>query len=101
MADGRVEQGHDVLLSCARIVIERHKALSGRYEPTPCYEWRIGRYLLGDQQSKPPFCAIWYTESTAPTCQGQRSYETVAVTVLETALDPGPAAGDTTSSSLQ
>ena len=101
MADGPVEQGHHVLMRRARVVIQRHKALSGRYQPAPCHEWRVWRYLLGDQPSKPLFRPVWQMEAAAPTCQRQRSYKAVAVPVLEAALHPRLAVGNTTSSICQ
>ena len=84
-----------------RGIIQRHKAHSGRYEAAPCDEWRIWRYLLGDQPSKPLFRSIWHLEAAAPTCQRQRSYEAVTVPVFETVSHPRLAVGDTTSSTCQ
>ena len=54
----------------------------------PSHERRIWRYLLGDPPRKPLFRPIRHFEAAAPTCQRQRSYEAVAVPVLEAALHP-------------
>ena len=101
MADGPVEQGHHVLMRRIRGVIHRHKALSGRYEPAPRHERRVGRYLLGDQPGKPLFRPAWQIETAARTCQRQCSYKAVAVPVLEAALHPRVAVANSTSSICQ
>ena len=101
MADGPIEQRHHVLMGRARVVIQRDEALSGWHKPVPYQEWRIARYLHGDQPGKATFNAVWRAEAAAPTRQRQRRYETMATTVLETALDPGLAVGYTISSIRQ
>src|SRR6478736_3635522 len=101
MADGPVEQGHHVLMRRARVVIQRHETLSSRYEPVSYDMWRVGRYLLGDQPSKPLFCLVRQMEAAAPTCQRQRSYKAVAVPVLEATLHPSLAVGNPTASICQ
>jgi len=85
----------------AGVVIQRHEALSRRYQPAPSHEWRVRRYLLGDQPSKPPFCTVWHLEAAAPTCQRQRSHKAVAVPVMEATLCPRLPVGNTTSSICQ
>ena len=84
-----------------RVVIQRHQALSSRCQPAPCYEWCVWRYLLGYQPSKPLFRPVWQLEAEARTCQRQRGYKAVAVPVLEAALHPSRAVGNTTSSICQ
>jgi len=97
MVDGPVEQGHQVLMPCTRAIIQRYKTLSRRYQFTPCHEWRVWRYLLGDQSSESLFHQVRHVEATAPTRQRQRGDQAETVSIPETVSPPELAVGDTTS----
>jgi hypothetical protein len=87
MTDGPVEQRHHVLMPRPSVIIEPHQALPTGKEVHSRPEG--GRWKLHSKKpSKPSFQSVRHVEASAPGRYRQRGHETMAVAILEAALDP-------------